>query len=103
VDAGREWLEAQEKAHPALAAALADGEVARMASCLTRLWSRATEERVSELRASQAIEVQMHRSHVHRAVTGVSRMFVLNHPTFSTFLSQPLDGLQRWQSALRAW
>jgi hypothetical protein len=39
---------------------------------------------------------------VHRAVTGVSRVFVLRHPTFSTFISQPLDGLQRWQSVLLA-
>jgi hypothetical protein len=31
----------------------------------------------------------------------VSRSIVTGHQTFSTFLSMPLDGLQRWQSASR--
>ena len=40
-------------------------------------------------------------SQVQRTITAVTRAFVNRHETFSTFLSMPLDGLQRWQSTLR--
>jgi hypothetical protein len=64
VDAGREWVEAQAAAHPALAAALQDGEVHDRASNITRLWSRTFEQRVIELRRCKGIRFQMTRSHV---------------------------------------
>jgi len=67
VDSAREWLDAYAVAHPALAAVLSEGAMYHLADSMTRLWSRATDERVAELRASKAIEVQMHRSHVRRA------------------------------------
>jgi hypothetical protein len=36
---------------------------------------------------------------VHRTITSVVAAFITKHSTFATFLSEPLDGLQRWQSA----
>jgi hypothetical protein len=100
VDAGREWLEAQAQAHPALGAALQDGSIRRAAGSVTRLWARATEQRVMELRRCEGIRKQMNYSHVHRTMTSLTRAFALQHTTMSTFLAQPLDGIQRWQSAL---
>ena len=85
----------------------------------TKYWNRAWEQRVTELRASPALRHQMARSHVHRTAIGVTRAMVANvraiarlgvpcsthlpsrrapqNETFRTFLSEPLDGLQRWQ------
>jgi hypothetical protein len=34
---------------------------------------------------------------VHRIGTELMRALVTQHSTFATFLSEPLDGLQRWQ------
>ena len=39
----------------------------------------------------------MSLSHVHRIGTELMRALVTQHETFATFLSEPLDGLQRWQ------
>ena len=97
LDGGREWIEAQEKQWPALADALRDGAAMHAARERTKLWSRAWELRVSELRASPALRKQMGRSHVHRTAVSVTRALVANNETFRTFLSEPLDGLQRWQ------
>jgi hypothetical protein len=44
----------------------------------------------------------MGRSHVQRMMTNIVRAFTTKHETFATFLSEPLDGLQRWQSAFCA-
>ena len=44
----------------------------------------------------------MSLSHVHRIGTELMRALVTQHETFATFLSEPLDGLQRWQSACSA-
>ncbi len=85
----------------------------------TKHWNRAWEQRITELRKSPALRHQMSRSHVHRTAIGVTRALVaqvrvglwVQHPhrtdatrlcaaqneTFRTFLSEPLDGLQRWQ------
>jgi hypothetical protein len=41
----------------------------------------------------------MAHGHVHRTAASIVRAFVSKHSTFATFLSEPLDGLQRWQSA----
>jgi hypothetical protein len=102
VDGAREWVERHAAAHPKLAEALADGAPKRAARKRTAQWRRASEQRVGELRRSDGIRAHMARSHMHRTATGIVRAFVSKHSTFATFLSEPLDGLQRWQSAFRA-
>ena len=67
----------------------------------TRNWNHAWEQRVTELRASPALRHQMGRSHVHRTAIGLTRALVVKNDTFRVFLAEPLDGLQRWQSACR--
>jgi hypothetical protein len=96
----REWIEAHAAEHPALAAVLADGAVQEQARKVTMLWKRANEQRVVQLRRTVGIRTQMNASHVHRTLTGIMHAFTRKHETFATFLSEPLDGLQRWQSAL---
>jgi hypothetical protein len=64
--AAREWVEAQEAAHPPLAAVLEDGALRKSAASLTRLWARTFEQRVLDLRSSKGIRAQMNRSHVRR-------------------------------------
>jgi hypothetical protein len=99
VDGAREWVERHAAAHPALAAALADGAPKRAARKRTAQWRRASEQRIGDLRRSDGVRKYMSRGHVHRTATSIVRAFVSKHSTFATFLSQPLDGLQRWQSA----
>ena len=76
VDAGREWIERYAEEQPALKAALADGAVERRAHRVTTLWHRACEERVAELRRSEAIRSQMNLSHLHRTCTELTRALV---------------------------
>jgi hypothetical protein len=38
-------------------------------------------------------------SHAHRSLVTILRAVLTQHDTFSTFLSEPLEGMQRWQSA----
>ena len=64
---------------------------------MTRLWVRTFELRVYELRGSPAIVAQRNLSQLHRTATEMMRALVMRHDTFSVFLSEPLDGLQRWQ------
>ncbi len=97
VDAGREWVEAHAAAHPALFEALVDGSVSRRARATVALWSDTNLQRIQDLRRSAAIRAKMTRSHAHRAGVKVTRSLMLEHDTFRTFLSEPLDGLQRWQ------
>jgi hypothetical protein len=121
VDAGREWIEAQAAEWPQLAAALEGDKVMKLARRTTKHWNRAWEQRVSELRASPALRHQMGRSHVHRTAIGITRGLVAQarwdlrvqrprrtcafspaqNETFRTFLSEPLDGLQRWQMCVQ--
>ncbi len=97
VDSAREWLERYAEERPALAAALADGAVMARARAITGLWRRATEVKVKELRASMALRAMLNRSHVHRITTRLVRALTRKQETCATFLSEPLDGLQRWQ------
>lgn len=99
VDAGREWVEQYAEEKPALKEALTGGSVRAAAERTTGLWRRACEMRVAELRRSEPMTSQLMVSHVHRAGTEITRALVTGHSTFSTFLSEPLGGLQRWQSA----
>ena len=99
VDAAREWVERHAAERPALEAAIRDGKLWKRAKRVTRLWRRATETRVAQLRASKAIRSQMNLSHAHRSLVSITRALLTQHETFSTFLSEPLEGLQRWQSA----
>jgi hypothetical protein len=102
VDSGYEWVAAQAAAQPSLAAALERGAVLHEARRMTALWHRAFEQRVRDLRRAEAIRTRLTRSHVHRAFTSLTRAFITKHGTLATFLSEPLDGLQRWQSAAPA-
>ena len=100
VDAAREWIEAHAAERPALAEALADGTVMARARSITAKWRRATEIKVRDLRRALAVKTMITRSHVHRISIRLVYCVTRKHDTFSTFLSEPLDGLQRWQSAL---
>ena len=126
VDAGRQWIECYASKRPALAAVLADEYVRKRAKRTVRSWREACEWRVSQLRRTKAIRkqvravlrrgarccrrrgaarmaddgtpsAQMSMSHVHRIGTELMRALITQHETFATFLSEPLDGLQRWQ------
>jgi hypothetical protein len=105
VDAAREWIEAQCVERPALAAALSDEAMRKVARRTTNKWRRAWELRVEDLRKTTTIRKQMNRSHITRTCTGMARALVSKHETLSVFLAEPLDGLQRWQGAQRmpAW
>ncbi len=97
MDHSREWLERYAAKRPALAAALADGEMARAAGRIVRLWHVAWDRRVGELRRGDAITQSWGVSHVHRAATDIMRAFSTKHATFAVFLSEPMSGLLRWQ------
>ena len=101
LDAADQWVARHAEEHPGLKAALADGALMKRARTLTFDWVRASEERVNELRRSDGIRKDLSSSHLQRTAVAVVRAFVTRHSTFSTFLSEPLDGLQRWQSALQ--
>jgi hypothetical protein len=97
VDAGREWIEQHAIEHPALAEALADGLLVKRAKVITVAWHATQERRVEELRRCDGITDQMAASQSHRTITNVVRAFVTQNDTFACFLSEPLDGMQRWQ------
>ena len=97
VDGAFQWLSKHAEKHPKLQAALADGKLLGRAKDVTDLWHHASEARVEELRRSEGIRHFMSLSHLHRSVNSVVRAMCMEHSTFSTFLSTPLDGLQRWQ------
>jgi hypothetical protein len=97
VDAGRQWVDAHAVEQPALAAALADGELVKAAARTVAKWHRAWERRVNELRRAEAITELAHISQLHRSLVELMRAVCTKHSTFAVFLSSPLDGLQRWQ------
>ena len=125
VDAGRLYVAKLAAEKPALAEALASSAVRLAAKRTTALWKRACDMRVAELRRAEPITSQMAKSHIHRAATEMTRALIVGvrpmaacftprarlrsraaccstqHSTFSVFLSEPLGGLQRWQSASR--
>ena len=97
VDTAFMWVVALAAEQPELAAALENGAVLKEARRVTAHWHRAFEQRVGDLRRSEAIRAFINRSHVQRTFTSLTRAVVTKHDTLSTFLSEPLDGLQRWQ------
>ncbi len=97
MDAGRQWIQSYASERPMLAAALMDDSVRKRSKRIVRAWRQACELRVAELRRTKAIREQMGLSHVHRIGTELMRALVTQHSTFACFLSEPLDGLQRWQ------
>jgi hypothetical protein len=99
VDSGYEWVAALSAEQPALAAALEGDAVLKQARRKTAHWHRAFEQRVGDLRRAEAVRAQLTRSHVHRTFTNLTRAVVTKHSSLAVFLSEPLDGLQRWQSA----
>ena len=88
VDAGREWVQRYAEEMPALKAALADGGMERAAQRATMRWHRACEQRIAEVRRSEAITSHMALSHLHRSATNVLRALITQHSTFATFLSE---------------
>jgi hypothetical protein len=102
VDAAREWIERYAAERPTLKRALKDGKLAARASDLTKQWEACAVDVASALRHSEGVMAQMTRSQVHRASNSVVRAFATKHDTLKVFLSVPLDGLQRWQSASMA-
>jgi hypothetical protein len=124
VDAGREWIEALAAEQPALAEAMADGMLAKAGVRTVAKWHRAWERRVTDLRTGEAVTKTMKKSHIHRTSVEMMRAVCTKHETFAVrrlcddaaclplltsachllrasqvFLSAPLDGMQRWQSA----
>jgi hypothetical protein len=97
VDAAREWTAREAAAKPALARALADGRVVAAAEAATEVWRRATEARVAALRRADAIVATRPAAHAHRGATQLARALCTRQATCAIFLSEPLDGLQRWQ------
>ena len=79
VDAGREWLETYAAARPRLAAALADGALARAASRTTRGWRRAWMASIGDLRRSQAMLENRTLSQLERTYTGIMRALITKH------------------------
>ena len=101
VDAAYSWIGTHAAKHPPLAAALADGAVATAAARTVAHWHRAWSRRVGELRRAAAFTEHHGTSFAHRASSEIVRAVCTKHSTFAVFLSKPLDGLQRWQSAQR--
>ena len=120
VDGAYDWLARYSAERPALQQLLADNSLRKRAKRLTRMWRRACEMRIKELRRSDAISAQRVLSQAHRASAEVLRAVCTQHDTFAVrasaavaarlrslrrfpmchlqvFLSEPLDGLQRWQ------
>jgi hypothetical protein len=90
-------VEAQAEEHPALGLALADGGVACAARRATTLWRAAWLDAIAELRRSDAVLRNRLLTQAERAYTALWRALVTRHSTFAVFLSEPLDGVQRWQ------
>ncbi len=97
VDAAHAYLDLHKRQHPALAAALADGSVAKKAGNLTARWQAVLGHRVQELRSTEIITSHMTLSHMQRTSSEVARAFMTRHTTFSSFLAPALDGMHRWQ------
>jgi hypothetical protein len=97
LDAGHVWLERHAAQCAPLADALADGALAACARRVTARWHAACEARVAALRRSKGMRAGAGVSRTHRALTNIARALVIKHETFAPFLSEPLDGLQRWQ------
>ena len=95
VDAAYAWLEAQAAVHPELKSVLGEGAAA--ARRVVPLWHRAWLHRIAAVRRSEAVLAHVGKSHAHRAGGELLRALVTRHDTFRVFLSEPLDGLQRWQ------
>ena len=97
VDDAHAWLASHAARHPALAPLLADGSLQAAATEAVRGWERAWNVRVAALRRCPAILSQRARSHLERSASDVYTALREKHELFSTFLSEPLDGLRRWQ------
>ena len=97
VDAAREWVEAQAVQHPVLESALDKGNAAVAATRTVRRWHRAWARRIGAVRRSEAVLSHASTARAHRTGSELLRALVTRHDTGRIFLSEPLDGLQRWQ------
>ena len=88
VDGAYDWLARYSAERPALKQLLADDSMRKRAKRLTRLWRRACEMRVKELRQSDAIRAQRVLAQAHRATAEVLRAVCTQHETFAVFLSE---------------
>ena len=97
VDAARDWVEAQAVQHPVLRSALDKGSAADAAGHTVRRWHRAWARRIGAVRRSEAVLSHAGTARAHRTGSELLRALVTRHETGRIFLSEPLDGLQRWQ------
>ena len=88
VDGAYDWLARYSAERPALQQLLATDSLRKRAKRLTRLWRRACELRIKELRRSDAITAQRLLSQAHRATAEVLRAVCTQHDTFAVFLSE---------------
>ena len=88
VDGAYDWLARYSAERPALQQLLADDSMRKSAKRMTRLWRRACEMRIKELRQSDAIRAQRLLSQAHRATAEVLRAVCTQHDTFAVFLSE---------------
>jgi len=97
VDAAREWVDAQAANTPELQALLNGGQLHDAARTTAALWNQAWDATVSALRKSPGITDHRSKSQQQRTATFMMRSLYTKHETFAVFLSDPLDGLGRWQ------
>ena len=88
VDGAYDWLARYSAERPALQQLLVDDSMRKRAKRMTRLWRRACEMRIKELRQSDAIRAQRLLSQAHRATAEVLRAVCTQHETFAVFLSE---------------
>ena len=83
VDGAYDWLARYSAERPALQELLADNSLRKRAKRLSRMWRRACETRIKELRRSDAISAQRVLSQAHRASAEVLRAVCTQHDTFA--------------------
>jgi len=98
VDAGREWVECTVARAPLLAKACEAGLLRKEANLVVDEWQEAWQFRVSRVRSEAALTKKRMKSYVERVLLSMARAITSKHETFRTILSEPDEGLQRWQS-----
>ena len=97
VDAAREWVDAHAAYTPEVQALLDGGQLHGAARTTAALWNQAWDATVAALRKSPGITDHRSKSQKQRTATFMMRSLYTKHETFAVFLSDPLDGLKRWQ------
>lgn len=98
VDVARGWVERTLAPHSELALALESGALRRAASLVTADWSQTWEWRVGCVRREAIMTRKKAKAYMERTLLNVTRALASGHDTLKVFLSEPSDGLQRWES-----